>query len=246
MNTIKLLLSTTLVTFLVGCELMPTRTTQAQAESRNFENASKIAKQKDNECFGAVEKNHADAITYVVNNIRVINSGNFRTKNKYELLQSTRYFEEKDKVPFFEVLDARSSCWNKSITNWWMIDARYGIRMRQLSSDNDQIRLDFIMKKINVSEYNKNLKKNYSNFLIDMNNIDSQKNNGLKSAHNKEVDRNLEAYKAEQQAAANKPVTNWGQVYMDLAKEGAKKQYDLGGTTTNCQVNGNTVNCQSY
>ena len=45
---------------------------------------------------------------------------------------------------------------------------------------------------------------------------------------------------------ANKPVTNWGQIYMDLAKEGSKKQYDLGGTTTNCQVNGNTVNCQSY
>ena len=145
------------------------------------------------------KKNHADAITYVVNNIRVIDSGNIRTKNKYELLQSTRYFEEKDKVPFFEVLDADLSCWNKSITNWWMIDARYGIRMRQLSSDNDQIRLDFIMKKINVSEYNKNLNKNYSNFLIDMNNIDSQINNGLKSAHNKEVDRNLEAYKADRQ-----------------------------------------------
>lgn len=63
----------------------------------------------------------------------------------------------------------------------------------------------------------------------------------------KEVDRNLEAYKAEQQAAANGRQKNvfdeWAETIGDYAD--SANSYDM-GTQTNCTAYGNNVTCQTF
>ena len=66
-------------------------------------------------------------------------------------------------------------------------------------------------------------------------------------AHNKEVDRNLEAYKAEQKAAANGRQKNvfddWAETIGDYAD--SVNSYDM-GTQTNCTAYGNNVTCTTF
>ncbi|MDA7843376.1 hypothetical protein N9A26_00015 [bacterium] len=245
MNTIKLLLSTTLVTFLVGCELMPTRKTQA---TKNMEYEIKImedAYAKDDKCFQELEEKHAEAKTYVVDNILVAKEKADRkiyTKNKYELLMSTRFFEERDKAFFIEYLNAVQTCLGKSIDNYAKADNRYTLLIREHEVASNQLFIDFMMQKINVAQLNKKNEEILTKIENDWGRVNQQRNKEAERAHYNEVDRNLEAYKADQQVAAARaknapPTTNWGDVYFDAIKQ---------NKTTNCQVYGNTVNCQSY
>ena len=239
MNTIKLLLSTTLVTFLVGCETMQSKT-QAQLRTENHNAMMMKADNKLKSCLASRDKT---SLKYVANNIRALEG---ISENRYELLQSERFYAEVDKAPLLKYLNESSSCGNAFIDDVYSIDYKMSLNMKNASALVDKQFIKFMKGEINVSQLNLSIEEikriGETNDQIIVNDQDRK----AEIAHNKEVDRNLEAYKAEQQAAANKPVTNWGQIYMDLAKESAKKQYDLGGTTTNCQVNGNTVNCQSY
>ena len=239
MNTIKLLLSTTLVTFLVGCETMQSKT-QAQLRTENHNAMMMKADNKLKSCLASRDKT---SLKYVANNIRALEG---ISENRYELLQSERFYAEVDKAPLLKYLNEGSSCGNAFIDDVYSIDYKMSLNMKNASALVDKQFIKFMKGEINVSQLNLSLEQVYRTGQANEQNILDEKNRKNDIAHNKEVDRNLEAYKAEQQAAANKPVTNWGQIYMDLAKESAKKQYDLGGTTTNCQVNGNTVNCQSY
>jgi len=245
----KLLISAALITMLVGCELMPTRSA-AEARSDSMYKLAEENYKKVIMCAQEVEKNHADATAYLVDNIKVTEKDEFfkfYTKNKYELLASTRLFEESDKAPLIEYLNASASCGSQYADATARVEGRLGLVIKERKAETDQIYVDFMMKKINVGELNKKRNELIVKFEGKWNKVWQQINRELENSHYKEVDRNLEAYKADQQVAAaraaNPKTSNWGDVYTDLIKQNKTTNTN---TTTNCQVYGNTVNCQSY
>ena len=203
-------------------------------------NAKVMEADKDfNSCLEARDKK---SLNYVANNIRALEG---ISKNKYELLQSERFFTEADKEPLLKFLNETSACRNAYVKKFNAINYKMSLSMKKTSSAVDNQYVKFMQGKINVSQFNSSIEQIWrtgqSNEQIILDEI-NRKND---IAHNKEVDRSLEAYKADQQVAAARaknapPITNWGDVYTDLIKEQNKT------TNTNCQVYGNTVNCQSY
>lgn len=237
----KLLISAILITMLVGCELMPTRKTAAQTKLENDNRLMEIANKENEACMDAMDKN---ALDYVANNIRYIEG---ITKNKYELMQSTRFFDENDKDFLIKFLNEISACGNTYIDRYSKVDGRFAANFRNFVNNRDQVYFDFMQKKINVMQLNAAIESLITQGMEQEQAIIVKKNKEIENAHYKEVDRNLEAYKADQQVAAARaanapPTTNWGQVYIDLAK---KTQERNKTTFTNCNVYGNSVNCTS-
>ena len=160
---------------------------------------------------------------------------------------STRFFEERDKAFLIEYLNAEQACTSIAIDNYRKADNRWSLLIREWEVANNQLFVDFMMKKINVAQLIKKKEEIRTKNENDWGRLQQQKNKEVDRAHYNEVDRNLEAYKADQQVAAaraaNPKTSNWGDVYTDLIKQNKTTNTN---TTTNCQVYGNTVNCQSY
>jgi hypothetical protein len=196
-------------TLMVGCKLVPTKEDTAQ---NNFKM-----------CREELVKNHTDYFIYFVNNTRVWESGSIQTEDKYKLLTSTRYFEaDKDKVPMITLLDAYSDCFNTFINDYEKVDPRYAALLNQWLSDMDDIQVQFMMKKINVSEYNKKL-----------NDSEAVLQNDYLKIRDQIDDRNFKRN--------SRPRTsNWGDVYYDLAKKAGERKY------TTCDVYGNSVDCTTW
>ena len=240
MNTIKLLLSTTLVTFLVGCETMQSKT-QAQLKTENHNAMMMKADNKLKSCLASRDKT---SLKYVANNIRALEG---ISENRYELLQSERFYAEVDKAPLLKYLNESSSCSNALIDDVYSIDYKMAFNMKKTSAIVDEQFIKFMKGKINVSQLNLSLEQVYSTGQANEQNILDEKNRKNDIAHNKEVDRNLEAYKAEQKAAANGRQKNvfdeWAETIGDYAD--SANSYDM-GTQTNCTAYGNNVTCQTF
>jgi len=245
MKFINYFLITTFILSLLGCELMPTRKTQAEITYERDMAKVELAEKAYTECLN---KRTRISLEYVANNIRVIDEPPI-TKNKYELLQSKRYFEDKDKEHLFSFLNETDACHVNYENAYNKIDSRWSSLFQRGEYEKDKIYLQFMTKEINVSELNEKMIKLTMELNQEGRRLGQQKTTELEKAHNQEIDRSIEVYKADQEVAAARaanrpPTTNWGDVYFDLMRQNQQNQNKM--KTTNCFVYGNTVNCQTY
>ena len=245
MKFINYFLITTFILSLLGCELIPTRKTQAQI---SYERDMEKVEQADKNFNACMDSRNKESVYYVANNIRVIKDPPI-TKNKYELLQSKRYFEDVDKDHIFTFLNETSVCAREYERAYTNIDYRFVSLIQRNNYEYDQIYLSFMAKNINVSELNEKCENLIISTQHEWQKIGQQKTTEYQNSHNQEIDRSIEIYKADQEVAAARaanrpPTTNWGDVYFDLMRQNQQNQNKM--KTTNCFVYGNTVNCQTY
>jgi len=214
---------------LVGCEL--TRQTQA---GKNYIYENKIMEEalaKSNKCWQETEEKHAEATTYVADNILVMKEKDYLkiyTKDKYKLLTSTRFFEERDKAFLIEYLNAHEPCINKTFDDYAKIDYRWTLFFREAVDGKNQLFVDFMLQKINVALLNKKSKEHGIKMDKNWNRLYQQKHKEGEKAHYAEI----RQYKKQRM--------DWAGVFKKLGESYNKT------TITNCQVSGHTVNCQSY
>ena len=160
MNILKKLILFSFVMSLLGCETLQKK--KSQHELMNDMN------KKNDQCIANAEKKHIDAFEYVSNNIRI--RGN-NTKNKYDLLTSTRLYNQSDELPLSIYLASTGACYDSYVNDMMKINQSWGMLTRNQLNRFDYIYGEFMMKKLTVSEFNKKYDEAISEFMAEWNRI---------------------------------------------------------------------------
>lgn len=164
--------------------------------------------------------------------------------NKYEILQSTKMANGKDREVISKYNSITKFCRDTLITELFKINPAFGNLMMTVRSDTEMIVDAYAIGKMNLGELNqnnfliiKNMEKNYYIILADI-------TNNLSIAHQQESNSRLQYLRESLREGIKQEQMN--ELERQRALRQPPQQTFKSPVTTNCRAVGDSVNCTTY